>query len=80
MYTGEIPGKIIHTGQEVSRRGHIPGAVNIPEWALEPGNEITLVLLAENKMLFNAPRVASVEEATSGSAQQAAWEYWSIYR
>jgi thiosulfate/3-mercaptopyruvate sulfurtransferase len=30
MYTGEIPGKIIHTGQEVSRRGHIPGAVNIP--------------------------------------------------
>ena len=57
-----------------------PGAVNIPEWALEPGNEITLVLLAENKMLFNAPRVASVEEATSGSARQAAWEYWSIYR
>jgi thiosulfate/3-mercaptopyruvate sulfurtransferase len=30
MYTGEIPGKIIHTGQEVARRGHLPGAVNIP--------------------------------------------------
>ena len=55
-----------------------PGAVNIPEWALEPGNEITLVLLAENEMLFNAPRVGSV--AASGSARQAAWEYWSNYR
>jgi sporulation protein YlmC with PRC-barrel domain len=57
-----------------------PGAVNIPDWALEPGNEITLILLAENEMLFNAPRVGSVEESASGSARQAAWEYWAIYR
>jgi len=57
-----------------------PGAVNIPEWALEPGNEVTLVLLAENEMLFNAPLIASVEEAASGSARQSAWEYWSNYR
>jgi sporulation protein YlmC with PRC-barrel domain len=57
-----------------------PGAVNIPEWALEPENDITLVLLAENQMLFNAPRVASLEEAASGSARQEAWEYWANYR
>ena len=57
-----------------------PGAVNIPDWALEPGNDITLILLAENEMLFNAPRVGSVEDAASGSARQAAWEYWAIYR
>ena len=57
-----------------------PGAVNIPEWALEPGNDITLVLLAENQMLFNAPRVDSLEEAASGSARQEAWEYWASYR
>jgi sporulation protein YlmC with PRC-barrel domain len=57
-----------------------PGVVNIPEWALEPGNEITLVLLAENEMLFNAPRADSLEEAASGSARQAAWDYWAAYR
>jgi sporulation protein YlmC with PRC-barrel domain len=57
-----------------------PGAVNIPEWALEPGNDITLVLLAENQMLFNAPRVDGLEEAASGSARQEAWDYWANYR
>lgn len=30
MYTGEKPGMIIHTRKEVSRRGHLPGAVHIP--------------------------------------------------
>ena len=30
MYTGEAPGKIINTGEEVARRGHLPGALNVP--------------------------------------------------
>jgi thiosulfate/3-mercaptopyruvate sulfurtransferase len=30
MYTGEITGKMIHTGLDVVRRGHLPGAVSIP--------------------------------------------------
>jgi hypothetical protein len=47
---------------------------------LEPGNDITLVLLAENQMLFNAPRVDGLEEAASGSARQEAWDYWANYR
>jgi len=29
-YTGEIPGKMIHSGLDVARRGHLPGAVSIP--------------------------------------------------
>ncbi len=57
-----------------------PGAVNIPDFALEPGAQISLVLLVENQLLFDAPRVGSVEEAASDSARQSAWEYWSNYR
>lgn len=30
MYTGEAPGRIVHTGERVARMGHIPGAVNLP--------------------------------------------------
>jgi thiosulfate/3-mercaptopyruvate sulfurtransferase len=30
MYTGEITGKMIHTGLDVARKGHLPGAVSIP--------------------------------------------------
>ncbi len=30
MYTGEITGKMIHTGLDVVRKGHLPGAVSIP--------------------------------------------------
>lgn len=30
MYTGEKPGIMIHTRKEVARRGHLPGAINIP--------------------------------------------------
>lgn len=33
MFTGEAPGSIVHTGEKVARRGHIPGAVNLP-WKL----------------------------------------------
>ena len=30
MYTGQAPGRLIHTGEKVARRGHLPGAVNLP--------------------------------------------------
>ena len=30
MYTGETTGKMIHTGLDVERKGHLPGAVSIP--------------------------------------------------
>jgi len=30
MYTGETTGKMIHTGMNVVRKGHLPGAVSIP--------------------------------------------------
>ena len=30
MYTGETTGKMIHTGLDVARKGHLPGAVSIP--------------------------------------------------
>jgi sporulation protein YlmC with PRC-barrel domain len=57
-----------------------PGAVNIPESALKTGAQISLVLLVEKQMLFDAPRIGSVEDAASGSARQSAWEYWANYR
>ncbi len=30
MYTGQAPGRLVHTGKKVARRGHLPGSVNIP--------------------------------------------------
>lgn len=30
QFTGKAPGKVYHTGTEHARRGHIPGAVNVP--------------------------------------------------
>jgi sporulation protein YlmC with PRC-barrel domain len=52
------------------------GATNIPKEVLDSGAEISLVLLTENDKLLNAPRYDSLEEATSGGAIKAAFEYW----
>jgi len=30
QYTGQLPGKVFHTGKPHARRGHLPQAVNIP--------------------------------------------------
>jgi sporulation protein YlmC with PRC-barrel domain len=51
--------------------------VNIPTEALEPGSKISLVLLTENDILFNAPKIDSVEAATSAEVQNKARQYWS---
>jgi len=52
------------------------GATNIPKEVLDSGAEISLELLTENEILLNAPRFDSLEEATSGGAIKAAFEYW----
>jgi sporulation protein YlmC with PRC-barrel domain len=49
---------------------------NIPKEVLDSGSPISLVLLTENEKLLNAPRFDSLEDATSGGAFQAAFEYW----
>jgi sporulation protein YlmC with PRC-barrel domain len=50
--------------------------VNIPKEALQPEAQIELVLLTENKLLANAPRIKSVEEASNPAVQGAARQYW----
>jgi sporulation protein YlmC with PRC-barrel domain len=52
-------------------------AVNIPQEVLETGNKISLVLLTKNDVLFNAPRIDTVEAATSAEVQNTARQYWS---
>lgn len=52
------------------------GQTNIPKEALEPGNTIELVLLAENNKLLGAPRIASVEQAMKTQTQSEARQYW----
>jgi sporulation protein YlmC with PRC-barrel domain len=49
---------------------------NIPEEALKPGAKIELVLLADNKKLMGAPRISSLDQATDGTSQGAARQYW----
>lgn len=53
------------------------GKTNIPEEALEPGNTFALVLLTENATLLSAPRITSMDEATSAEAQNTARQYWN---
>ena len=49
---------------------------NIPEEALKPGAKIELVLLADNTKLMGAPRISSLDQATDGTTQGAARQYW----
>ena len=49
---------------------------NIPKEALQPGNTIELVLLAESNTLSNAPRIAAVEQAMNAQTQSEARQYW----
>ena len=52
-------------------------AVNIPQEALENGNKISLVLLTNNDILFNAPRIDTLKAATSLEVQNTARQYWN---
>lgn len=49
---------------------------NIPREALEPGAELSLVLLTENHLLLNAPRLSSLDEAATIAAQNSARAHW----
>ena len=49
---------------------------NIPKEALEPGQTIELVLLAEINKLLGAPHIASVEQAMKTQTQSEARQYW----
>lgn len=51
--------------------------VNIPQEALSPEAELSLVLLTENEVLLNAPRISTLEEATSDAAQGSAIQHWN---
>jgi sporulation protein YlmC with PRC-barrel domain len=51
--------------------------VNIPKSALEPGGELSLVLLTENDLLLNAPKLATIEEAVRDEVQGKAFQHWN---
>jgi sporulation protein YlmC with PRC-barrel domain len=51
-------------------------AINIPKEALEPGGTLTLVLLTEPKVFWEAPRISSVDEADDLALQSKMRQYW----
>ena len=51
-------------------------AINIPKEALEPGNTLTLVLLTEPQVFWEAPRISSVDEADDFEMQSKMRQYW----
>jgi sporulation protein YlmC with PRC-barrel domain len=51
--------------------------VNIPKSALEPGRELSLVLLKENDLLLTAPKLAAMEEAVRDEVQGKAIQHWN---
>jgi sporulation protein YlmC with PRC-barrel domain len=51
--------------------------VNIPKSALEPGGELSLVLLTENDLLLSSPKLAALEEAVRDDVQGKAIQHWN---
>jgi hypothetical protein len=51
-------------------------AINIPKEALLPGGELTLVLLADPKVFWDAPRITSIDEADDVALQSKMRQYW----
>jgi sporulation protein YlmC with PRC-barrel domain len=51
-------------------------ATNIPEEALLPGGALTLVLLTEPQVFWDAPRITSVDEADNFAQQSKMRQYW----
>lgn len=52
-------------------------ATNIPEEALQSGAELSLVLLTEPQVFWDAPRINSPEEAASFELQSKMRDYWN---
>jgi sporulation protein YlmC with PRC-barrel domain len=51
--------------------------VNIPKSALEPGGELSLVLLTESDLFLNAPKLAALEDSVQAEAQGKAIQHWN---
>jgi sporulation protein YlmC with PRC-barrel domain len=51
-------------------------AVNIPKEALVPGSTLTLVLLTDPQVFWDAPRITNVDEADDISLQSNMRQYW----
>ena len=51
-------------------------AINIPKEALLPGATLTLVLLADPQIFWDAPRITSVDEADDFALQSKMRQYW----
>jgi len=52
-------------------------AINIPKEALLPGGELTLVLTADPKVFWDAPRIISIDEADDVALQSKMRQYWN---
>jgi len=51
-------------------------AINIPKEALLSGGELSLVLLADPQVFWDAPRITSIEEADDVALQSKMRQYW----
>jgi hypothetical protein len=51
-------------------------AVNIPKEALVPGSTLTLVVLTDPQVFWDAPRITNVDEADDISLQSNMRQYW----
>ena len=51
-------------------------ATNIPKEALLPGGTLTLVLLADPQLFWDAPRITSIDEADDFALQSKMRQYW----
>jgi hypothetical protein len=52
------------------------GVVNIPKEALLPGADLSLVLLADSKLFWDAPHITGVGEADDFALQSKMRQYW----
>jgi sporulation protein YlmC with PRC-barrel domain len=52
------------------------GVVNIPKEALLPGGELTLVLLADSNVFWDAPHITTAGEADDFTLQSKMRQYW----
>jgi sporulation protein YlmC with PRC-barrel domain len=52
-------------------------AINIPKEALLPGGALSLMLLSDPQVFWNAPRITSVDDADDAALQSKMREYWN---
>lgn len=52
------------------------GVTNIPKEALNPGGALTLELLADPELFWDAPRISSIDEADDFTLQGSMRQYW----